>query len=262
MGNARRTSQPRLDVNKDDDSKNEDLMWPFAETPTTPKGKWKPYKYFGPERTFKKHKSFRGGGAPLSVAGKELGLSEMSGDSGIDTPERTKKPASPVCMPKIYLGDASPAPRWLIRPAGPETKQDVSQESSVSSGSKLPPLGKLLWEFDPGMRSKHGLDEAWLRDYAYQYLLNSLGDPIVRDQMRDLIWNGPHAPSVAHVEDPLPVPPPPPHFKDKKPSDYVSLRRPISASASDDYYFMYPAYERPSLAARVRTKGMFNITES
>ncbi|KAL2803390.1 hypothetical protein BJX63DRAFT_436989 [Aspergillus granulosus] len=161
----------------------------------------------------------------------------------------------PVCMPKIYLGDASPAPRWLIRPADPESKQDLSGESSISSGSKLPPLGKLRWEFDPGMHSKHGLDEAWLRGYAYQYLLNSLGDPVVRDQMRDLIWNGPHAPTVAHVEDPLPVPPPPPHFKDKKPSDYVSLRQPISASAPDDYYFMYPAYERPSLTARVRTKA-------
>ncbi|KAL3489115.1 hypothetical protein BJX62DRAFT_165370 [Aspergillus germanicus] len=258
MTKVKKTSRPRLDVKEDDPAKAEDIVWPFAETPKVPKGKWKPYKYYGPERTFREPGSFRGGGAPLHVVGKELGLPGLGQDSqqGTATPARTERStSSPVCMPKIYLGDASPAPRWLIRPADPENKQDSSRESSVSSGSRLPPLGKLRWEFDPGMRSEHGLDEAWLRDYAYQYLLNSLCDPVVRDEMRDLIWNGPHAPTVAHVEDPLPVPPPPPHFKDKKLLDYLSLRRPISASAPDDYYFTYPGYERPRLAARVRTKG-------
>ncbi|KAJ0424065.1 hypothetical protein BJY00DRAFT_11352 [Aspergillus carlsbadensis] len=258
MTKPKNTGRPRLDVKKDDPAQVEDLVWPFAETPKVPKGKWRPYKYFGPERTFKEPRSFRGGGAPLHIVGKELGLPGMGQDSQQDTatPERTERStSSPVCLPKIYLGDASPAPRWLIRPADPENKQNSSRESSASSGSRLPSLGKLRWEFDPGMRSKHGLDEAWLRDYAYQYLLNSLCDPIVRDEMRELIWNGPHAPTVTHVEDPLPVPPPPPHFKDKKPLDYVSLRRPISASAPDDYYFTYSGYERPRLAARVRTKA-------
>jgi hypothetical protein len=68
--------------------------------------------------------------------------------------------------------------------------------------------------------------------------------------MRNMIWNSQYALVVANVEDPLPIPPPPPHFKDQRPSDYLTLREPISVSNPDDYHFKYPDYARPSLAVR------------
>ncbi|OJJ00310.1 hypothetical protein ASPVEDRAFT_559258 [Aspergillus versicolor CBS 583.65] len=179
--------------------------------------------------------------APVFVKGTELGLPELSRRVGDQSSHR---------LPKIYIGAASPTPRWMIRQAGPEAGQNISPRSSVSSSTRLPELGRLRWEFDPGPPATHGQDESRLRDYAYQYLLNSLNDPIVRDEVREMIWGSFYAPTVAHVEDPLPIPPPPPHFKDQRPSDYVNLRPPISASNPDDYHFMYPDYERPSLAAR------------
>ncbi|KAL3479162.1 hypothetical protein BJX99DRAFT_268581 [Aspergillus californicus] len=177
----------------------------------------------------------------IRVMGKELGLPGLNQDN----------------LPRIYVGDASPTPRWLIRPAIPEPAQeeDLSSQSSTSSGSKLPPLGRLRWEFDAGPAATHGQNEAWLRSYAYQYLLNSLSDGIVRDEMRDLIWNGPYAATVAHVEDPLPIPPPPALLRDKKPSDYANLPPPISAATPDDYYFLYSDYSRPSLATSVATQS-------
>ncbi|KAL4945170.1 hypothetical protein BDV06DRAFT_209666 [Aspergillus oleicola] len=184
--------------------------------------------------------------APIKVAGTELGLPhlnkeippEMTPASG-DSPNKN--------LPKIYLGDSSPRPRWLIRPV---SEQNTSSTSLPSNASQLPRLGQLRWEFDAGLPARHGQDEAQLREYAYRYLQRSLSDPIVREQVRGLIWHGRFAPTVAHVEDPLPIPPPPPHFKDQKPADYENLRPPVSASAPDDYTFMYPGYERPSLATR------------
>ncbi|KAL5050164.1 hypothetical protein BDW71DRAFT_204216 [Aspergillus fruticulosus] len=200
--------------------------------------------------------------APILVEGTELGLPELN---------RATKPAlspvdgiPPTRFPRVYLGDNAPTPRWLIRPVRPaigheparhssSESDNVSASSSYSSasgGSRLPPLGRLRWEFDPGPATKHGQDETRLGEYAYRYLQNSLRDPIVREEMRNMIWNSQYAPVVANVEDPLPIPPPPPHFKDKRPSDYVALREPISASNPDDYHFMYPDFARPSLAAR------------
>lgn len=187
--------------------------------------------------------------APVFVKGTELGLPELSKETKPELSPRIGDLSSHR-LPKIYLGDASPTSRWLIRRANPEAGQHASPRSSVSSSSRLSQLGQLRWEFDPGPPATHGQDESRLRDYAYQYLLNSLCDPIVRDEMREMIWNSFYAPTVAHVEDPLPIPPPPPHFKDQRPLDYVNLRPPISASNPDDYHFMYPGYERPSLAAR------------
>ncbi|KAL4779012.1 hypothetical protein BJX76DRAFT_362194 [Aspergillus varians] len=191
--------------------------------------------------------------------GKELGLPDVDKEVQPEISPRTGAPLF-QSLPKIYIGDASRTPRWLIRPVGSESGSHNSPQSSASSSSRLPPLGQLRWEFDPGPPAKHGQDENQLREYAYQYLHNSLCDPVVRDELRVMIWNSRYAAIVAHVEDPLPIPPPPPHFKDQRPSDYVKLRPPISDSAPDDYIFMYPAYERPSLAARThqskRTRSM------
>ncbi|KAL4764265.1 uncharacterized protein BDW70DRAFT_156920 [Aspergillus foveolatus] len=203
--------------------------------------------------------------APILVEGKELGLPELN---------REAKPAlnpidgiPPTRFPRVYLGDNAPTPRWLIRPVGPVTSPESAHNlssdsgyvsassgySSASGSSRHPPLGRLRWEFDPGPAAKHGQDETRLHEYAYRYLQNSLRDPIVREEMSNMIWNSPYAPVVANVEDPLPIPPPPPHFRDQRPSDYVTLREPISASSPDDYHFKYPDYARPSLA--VRTYG-------
>ncbi|KAL4820771.1 hypothetical protein BDW67DRAFT_71942 [Aspergillus spinulosporus] len=196
--------------------------------------------------------------APILAEGKELGLPELN---------REPKPAlNPVNgipstrFPRVYLGDNAPTPRWLLRPVSPVTGHELTHYSSSESGyssasgsSRLPPLGRLRWEFDPGSAAKHGQDGTRLHDYAYRYLQNSLRDPIVREEIRNMIWNSQYAPVVANVEDPLPIPPPPPHFKDREPSDYVTLREPISASHPDDYHFKYPDYARPSLA--VRTHG-------
>ncbi|KAL4741620.1 hypothetical protein BDV11DRAFT_167986 [Aspergillus similis] len=200
--------------------------------------------------------------APILVEGPELGLPELN---------RETKPAMnpvdgipPTRFPRVYLGDNAPTPRWLIRPVRPATGHDLahysssesdhvsasSGYSSASGSSCLPPLGRLRWEFDPGPAAKHAQDEARLCEYAYRYLLDSLRDPIVREEMRNMIWNSQYAPVVANVEDPLPIPPPPPHLKDQRPSDYVTLREPISASNPDAYDFKYPDYARPSLAVR------------
>ncbi|KAL4979346.1 hypothetical protein BDW66DRAFT_168982 [Aspergillus desertorum] len=200
--------------------------------------------------------------APIFVVGTELGLPELN---------RGTKPAlspadaiPPTRFPRVYLGDNAPTPRWLIRPVRPaighgpahysfpesDSVSASSGYSSASSTSRLPPLGRLRWEFEPGPAAKHGQDEARLREYAHRYLQNSLRDPIVREEMRDMIWNSRSAPVVMNVEDPLPIPPPPPHFENERPSNYVTLREPISASYPDVYHFMYPDYSRPSLAAR------------
>ncbi|KAL4748078.1 hypothetical protein BDW72DRAFT_196140 [Aspergillus terricola var. indicus] len=200
--------------------------------------------------------------APILVEGTELGLPELN---------RKTKPVlnavdgiPPTRFPRVYLGDNAPTPRWLIRPVRPATNLEPAHHSSSGSGyvsassgyssasgsSRLPPLGRLRWEFDPGPAAKHGQDEARLREYAYRYLQNSLRNPIVREEIRHMIWNSQYAPVVANVEDPLPMPPPPPHFRDQKPSDYVTLREPISASNPDDYHFKYPDYARPPLAVR------------
>ncbi|KAL4958189.1 hypothetical protein BDW69DRAFT_179792 [Aspergillus filifer] len=184
--------------------------------------------------------------APIKVAGTELGLRQLDKDipSGMsrqveDSPNKN--------LPKIYLGESSPRPRWLIRPV---SEQNTSSTSRSLNASQLPRLGQLRWEFDAGLPATHGQNETQLREYAYRYLQNSLNDPVIREQLREMIWNSQYARTVAHVEDPLPIPPPPPHFKDQKPADYANLRPPVSASAPDDYTFMYPGYERPSLAAR------------
>ncbi|KAL4969659.1 uncharacterized protein BDV14DRAFT_195921 [Aspergillus stella-maris] len=184
--------------------------------------------------------------APIKVAGTELGLPQVNKDTPLrmspqvgDSPNKN--------LPKIYLGESSPRPRWLIRPV---SEQNTSSTSRLINSSQLPRLGQLRWEFDAGLPATHGQNETQLRKYAYRYLQNSLNDPVIREQLREMIWNSQYSRTVAHIEDPLPIPPPPPHFKDQKPADYANLRPPVSASAPDDYTFMYPGYERPSLAAR------------
>ncbi|KAL6236854.1 hypothetical protein BDW75DRAFT_238800 [Aspergillus navahoensis] len=200
--------------------------------------------------------------APILVEGAELVLPELN--RGTKTALSPVDGIPPTRFPKVYVGDNAPTPRWLIRPVPPAIGHEPachpsseslyvspsSGYSSVSGRSRLPPLGRLRWEFDPGPAAEHGQDETQLREYAYRYLQNSLRDPVVREEMRNMIWNSQYAQIVANVEDPLPIPPPPPHFKDQRPSDYVALREPISASNADDYHFMYPDYARPSLAAR------------
>ncbi|KAL4810384.1 hypothetical protein BDV18DRAFT_156750 [Aspergillus unguis] len=180
---------------------------------------------------------------PVHAQGLELGLPGMNKKTEQHMPPRYG--ASPSRnLPKIYLGDNAPTPRWLIRPV--KTDEDPPSPRT----SQLPPLGRLRWEFEPGLPGQHGQDESRLREYAYQYLQNALCDPIVREELRQMIWDSRYNETIAHVDDPLPVPPPPPHFKDQRPSDYVNLRPPISPSNPDDYHFVYPGYERPSLAAR------------
>ncbi|KAL4928467.1 uncharacterized protein BDV17DRAFT_97388 [Aspergillus undulatus] len=197
--------------------------------------------------------------APIKIKGTELGLSKLSKGAPPEMSPRVGDPPNKN-LPKIYLGDESPKPRWLIRPVSPVFEQDTPSQPSEPQVPQLPTLGQLRWEFDAGLPEVHGQDENQLREYAYCYLRNSLSDPIVREQLREMIWNSRFAPNVAHVEDPLPVPPPPPHFKDQKPSDYANLRPPVSASAPDDYTFMYPGYERPSLAARsYKSTRMYNL---
>lgn len=183
---------------------------------------------------------------PILVKGLQVGLINMN-KAQPDMPFRVGGPPSKN-LPKIYLGDTAPTPRWLIRPVGSE--QSTSTSASSKPQSRLPPLGRLRWEFDAGPPSRHAQDGSRLREYAYQYLQNALRDPIVREEMREMIWTSRYQETVAHVEDPLPIPPPPPHFKDQKPPDYANLRPPISASNPDDYYFMYPDYQRPPLASR------------
>ncbi|KAL2826964.1 hypothetical protein BDW59DRAFT_160543 [Aspergillus cavernicola] len=216
-----------------------------SETPKAPES------ICDPERTCRSPIQLLELEAPIHALGKELGLPDLSKDDQIPRSPGIKR-AQSQSLPRIYLGDASPTPRWLIKPviSSSEIGQDLSRQSSGPSGSRLPPLGRLCWEFDPGPYARHGQNEALLRNYAYRYLLNSLCDPIVREEMRDLIWNGPHAAIVVHVEDPLPIPPPPAHIKDQKPSRYVDLPPPISDDAPDEYNFEYPDYSRPSLAAR------------
>ncbi|KAL5335727.1 hypothetical protein BJX70DRAFT_401282 [Aspergillus crustosus] len=155
-------------------------------------------------------------------------------------------PKPPTNSTRIYLGDNSPTPRWLIRPATPI----VDKNRPFANDDSTPQLlGNLRWEFDPGPPERHGLDQDWLRSYAHAFLRNSLCDPIVRQQIKTSIRRGQFAADIKDVEDPLPAPPPPPHFKDKKPSDYVKLRPPVSVSAPDDRYFLkYPDYKRPPLA--------------
>ncbi|KAL2868367.1 uncharacterized protein BJX67DRAFT_380171 [Aspergillus lucknowensis] len=250
MPRVKKVARRRRDLKKRGPSGVENIEYPSFSDPPIIVGDDYEFTYFSPERNVRSPEQFSSEGAPIHILSKELGLPEVSKDDQSGLPHGAKS-SPPLYMPKIFLGDASPAPRWLIRAVDSEADQGpVPRQSSISGGSRLPPLGRLRWEFDSGSSDKHGLDEAWLCDYAYQYLVNSLGDPIVRDQMRDLIWNGPHAPTVAHVEDPLPIPPPPPHFKEKKTLDYVTLQPPISATAPDDYYFMYPGYSRPPLATR------------
>ncbi|KAL4913723.1 hypothetical protein BDW62DRAFT_191984 [Aspergillus aurantiobrunneus] len=186
--------------------------------------------------------------AAIHVVGTELGLPHLNKEIQPEMLPRVGGPPS-QSFPKIYLGDGSPTPHWLIRPDDPEIAQHASPQSA--SGVRRPLLlGRLRWEFEPGPPSKHTQDENLLREYAYRYLQNSLCGPIVRDELRELIWNSQHAAIVAHVEHPLPIPPPPPHFKDQRASDFVNLRPPVSASTPDGYRFMYPDYERPSLATR------------
>ncbi|KAI9373688.1 hypothetical protein BJX61DRAFT_367844 [Aspergillus egyptiacus] len=190
---------------------------------------------------------------PTRTKPRELGMPDLNEEDLALSMVPAAGRVPPYGLPQIYLGDSSPAPRWLIRPVQPVPEpSSSSSSSSASSGSKPPPLGRLRWEFDPGPGAQHGENAARLRGYAYQYLLNSLSDPVVRDEMRELIWNGPYSKYVEHVEDPLPIPPPPAYIKDKKKLlDSVDLMPPISASAPDEYLYMYPDYKRPSLAARV-----------
>ncbi|KAL4873360.1 hypothetical protein BDV12DRAFT_192346 [Aspergillus spectabilis] len=178
---------------------------------------------------------------PIIARGGELGLPSLNKELQSELAQQfggNKRPFHN--RPKIYIGDASPTPRWLIRPATRKAEQG-------SSSSDSPPLGKLRWEFDPGAPNAHGQNRRQLREYAQKYLRNSLCDPIVRHQLREMIRNGQYAAMVQNVEDPLPIPPPPPHFKDRKPTDFAKLRPPISASAPDDYFFRYAGYERPAL---------------
>ncbi|RDW86458.1 uncharacterized protein DSM5745_03100 [Aspergillus mulundensis] len=161
-------------------------------------------------------------------------------------------------IPEIHIGDDSPTPRWLIRPAPPAIGDGSSgrppsiastSNSTTSTGRRLPALGVLRWEFDPGSATKHQQDETKLYEYAYRYLQSKLCDPIAREELRDMIWDSDYAPIVEHVEDPLPVPPPPKkNLILPSPSYEVS---PKSSSDPVDYHFMYPDYARPSLASRL-----------
>lgn len=191
--------------------------------------------------------------SPVFVMDSQFKLPGLNKEIEPEISPRTRAPP-PQGLPKIYLGDDSPTPHWLIRPAGLEVAQLISPRSSVSSFSRLPPSGRLRWEFDPGSPSQHGQDEKWLCKYAHRYLEDTLCDQIIRDKLREMIWNSRYAATVAHVEDPLPIPPPPPHFKDQRPSDFADLRPPIS-SAPEDYHFMYTASEWPSQ----QSKRMYGV---
>ncbi|KAL4906163.1 hypothetical protein BDW74DRAFT_177188 [Aspergillus multicolor] len=207
--------------------------------------------------------------APIHIQGAELGLPEPKGDLYLGPTARSEGILASR-LPKIYIGDDSPTPRWLIRPVHSEIgggpSRRLTSHSTTSTCTRLPPLGRLRWEFDPGPAAKHQQDETQLRNYAYRYLQNSLCDPIVREELRDMIWDSEYAPIVEHVEDPLPVPPPPPHFRNQRPSDFVNIREPISSSDPDNYHFMYADYARPSLAGRsygnTRSKGRKSSVDS
>ncbi|KAL4884649.1 hypothetical protein BJY04DRAFT_168533 [Aspergillus karnatakaensis] len=188
---------------------------------------------------------------PIIVQGLELGLPNLNKEHRSKLAKQFGGREQPLQnRPKIYIGDDAPTPRWLIRPAA--TEKPAQGQKSRSRSASSAPLGKLRWEFDPGSPDTHGQDPKKLRVYAHQYLRNCLCDPIVRFQLRQSIRCGQYAETIQDVDDPLPVPPPPPHFKNQKPTptDYVSLRSPLSAAAPDAFHFNYLNYQRPPLARR------------
>lgn len=185
----------------------------------------------------------------------------ISGSSGAEEGNNSLKEGGGGV--RILFGEASPPPRWVCvdacsLPAAAQimalrdpnntakmVKPPVLPIGTVydnSARARRPPggMGVLAWSFDPGPEHKQGGPKYdMLYMHAYKSLEGALSDPMVRDQLRDMIRKGSLARTVSNVDDPLPPLPPPP-------MGYDASSPPVDIQPE----YSYPNYERPSLARR------------
>ncbi|XHF97506.1 hypothetical protein AWENTII_001090 [Aspergillus wentii] len=174
-------------------------------------------------------------------------------------PARTPSPAK-LTGPKICFGDSAEQPRWLIEPIPREVERQhpvegfpdsqLTSASSVTLGRPMRPFADRLahhhpesnmlqWRFDAGDPSGwNGFKSDQLYEYAYKYLENSLGLPIIRAHIRAAIMSGPHSAIVPKDEDPLPDLPPAPT------TDYFESSSQLQRIAADA--LQYEGFGRPS----------------